>query len=185
MVEDLFSNTADRMNKALEILKRDLAGIRTGRASPGLVENLRVDYHGVPTPLNQLASISVPEARLLVIQPWDPSSMGDIEKAILKSDLGVNPSNDGRVIRLSIPQLTEERRKDLIRVVRKKIEDGRVAVRNIRRDTLETLRQQEREKDISEDDRKRSQDRLQQITDEFIAKADQIGQEKEAEVMEV
>ena len=185
IVSNILSQASDRMQKATESLDHELAGIRTGRASPALVEHLRVDYHGVATPLNQLAGISTPEARLIVIQPWDRAAMGPIEKAILKSDLSLTPANDGRVIRLPIPQLTEERRKDLVRLVRKRVEEGRVAVRNLRRDTLEELRAKEKAKEISEDDTKRAQERLQQITDGFVAQVNRLGEEKEAELMEV
>jgi ribosome recycling factor len=159
--------------------------VRTGRANPSLVEHLRVDYYGTPTPLQQLASVSVPEARLLTIQPWDKGSLEAIEKAIQKSDLGLNPSNDGNIIRLAIPPLTEERRKDLVKVVHKKIEDGRVAIRNIRRDAHEMLREFKKEKEISEDAEFGAQEELQKVTDRFIADADRIGQEKETELMEV
>ena len=173
------------MNKTLEVLQRELATIRTGRASPALVENIRVDYHGVPTPINQMATISVPEARLIVIHPWDKEALSSIEKAILKSDLGLNPTNDGNVIRLSIPQLTEEGRKRLVRVVRKKVEEGRIAIRNIRREAVEELRGLERNKEISEDEQKRALEQLQRQTDSFIEQSDSIGESKEAEVMEI
>ncbi len=152
MIGETLADAEERMGKAVEALRRELVTIRTGRASPGLVEHLRVDYYGTPTPLRQLASISVPEARLLTIQPWDKGAMESIEKTILKSDLGLNPSNDGTIIRLVIPQLTEERRKELVRVVHKKVEDGRVAIRNVRRDAHEMLRDLMREKEISEDE---------------------------------
>jgi ribosome recycling factor len=173
------------MHKSVEALHRDLAGIRTGRASPGLIENLKIDYYGAATPLNQLATITVPEARLLVIQPWDRSAMGIIEKSILKSDLGLNPNNDGKVIRLQIPQLTAERRKDLAKMVHKRVEEGRVAVRNCRRDGLERLRALQKNKELSDDDEKRAQDQLQKLTDRYIAEVDRAGQLKEAELMEV
>jgi len=173
------------MVKAIETLKRELAGMRTGRARPGLVEHIRVDYYGVPTPLHQIAGISAPEARLLVIQPWDRQSLSGIEKAILKSDLGLNPSNDGHVIRLVIPQLTEERRRELVRVVRRRVEEGRVALRNVRREALEHLRESERNKEISEDERERAAEQLQKLTDSFMVQVDQLGQDKEAELLEV
>ena len=149
------------------------------------MEQLRVDYYGTPTPLKQLASITVPEARLLTVQPWDKGSLGAIEKAIQKSDLGLNPNNDGTIIRLVIPQLTEERRRELVRVVHKKVEDGRVAIRNVRRDDHEMLRDLLREKEISEDEEHRAQEQLQKITDRFVAQADEVGQEKERELLEV
>ena len=185
MIDDVFNNAKDRMTKAVEALRRELATIRTGRAHPGLVEHLRVDYYGVPTPLNQLATISVPDPRLLTIQPWDRQAMGAIEKAILKSDLSLTPTNDGTIIRLSIPQLTEERRRELAKVVRKKVEEGRVEVRNIRRDAHDELRRLQREKLISEDDQFRGQEKLQKLTDEFVQQVERVGQEKEAELLAV
>ena len=185
MIDDVFNEAKDRMTKAVEALRRELATIRTGRAHPGLVEHLRVDYYGVPTPLNQLATISVPDPRLLTIQPWDRQAMGAIEKAILKSDLSLTPTNDGVIIRLSIPQLTEERRRDLVKVVHKKVEEGRVEVRNIRRDGHEELRRLQREKLISEDDQFRGQEKLQKVTDEFIQQVEHLGGEKEAELLAV
>jgi len=185
MIDDVFNDAKDRMTKAVEALRRELATIRTGRAHPGLVEHLRVDYYGVPTPLNQLATISVPEPRLLTIQPWDRQAMGAIEKAILKSDLSLTPTNDGTVIRLSIPQLTEERRRELAKVVRKKVEEGRVEVRNIRREGHDELRRLQREKLISEDDQYRGQERLQKLTDDFVQQIDRLGEEKEAELLAV
>jgi ribosome recycling factor len=185
MIEDVFNNAKDRMTKAVEALRRELATIRTGRAHPGLVEHLRVDYYGVPTPLNQLATISVPDPRLLTIQPWDRQAMGAIEKAILKSDLSLTPTNDGTVVRLSIPQLTEERRRELVKVVHKKVEEGRIEVRNIRREGHEELRRLQREKLIPEDDQFRGQERLQKLTDEFVQQIDRLGEEKEAELLAV
>lgn len=185
MIEETLADAEQRMGKAIEALRRELATIRTGRAQPALVEHLRVDYHGTPTPLNQLASIAAPEARLLTIQPWDKGSMGAIERAIQTSDLGLNPTNDGNIIRLVIPQLTEERRKELVKVVHRKVEEGRVAVRNVRRDRLEELRRLQRDKEVSEDEERRAQDQLQKITDRFVAEADQVGREKEQELLEV
>lgn len=185
IVDDVLIEADDKMVKAVETLKNELAGIRTGRARPGLVEHLRVDYYGVPTPLNQIAGVSAPEARLLVIQPWDRQSLGSIEKAILKSDLGLNPASDGNVIRLAIPQLSEERRKELVRVVRRRVEEGRVALRNVRREALEQLRGSERNKEISEDERARASEQLQKLTDSFVAQVDQLGEDKEAELLEV
>jgi len=185
MIEETLTDAEERMGKAVEALRRELATIRTGRASPGLVEHLRVDYYGTPTALNQLATISVPEARLLTIQPWDKGAMEAIEKTVQKSDLGLNPSNDGTIIRLVIPQLTEERRKELVRVVHKKVEEGRVAIRNVRRDGHEILRDLMREKEISEDDEHRAQEQLQKITDRFVSEADETGREKEQELLEV
>jgi len=183
--EDVFAETQERMQKSADALKRELNSIRTGRASPALIEGLSVEYYGSATPLNQLASISVPEARLLVIQPWDKQSLGDVERAILTSDLGLVPNSDGTVIRISIPQLTEERRRDLVKLVGKKVEEAHVSVRNVRRDILEKLRSLEKDKTLSQDDSRRSQQRLQQATDAFIEAMDRQRQEKEAEVMEV
>lgn len=185
MIPELLKETEGKMRKACEALRKELAGLRTGRASPALVDHLQVDYYGALTPLNRLANISVPEPRLLVVQPWESQLLVAIEKAILKSDLGLNPSNDGRVIRLSIPQLTDERRRELVRLVRKKIEEGRVAIRNLRRDVLEELRVAEKEKLISEDEGKRAAESLQKLTDRFITEVDAIGEAKEAEVLEV
>jgi ribosome recycling factor len=185
MIEDVLADAKDRMGKAVEALRKELATIRTGRAHPGLIENLRVDYYGAPTPLNQLATINVPEPRLLTIQPWDQQSLGAIEKAILKSDLGLNPSNDGSIIRLAIPQLTEERRKELVKVVRKKVEEGRVAVRNVRRDRHDELRRLQKEKEISEDAQYLAQEELQKLTDSFIQEVERVGEEKEAELLAV
>jgi ribosome recycling factor len=185
LCKETIADGQDRMAKAIEALKRDLATVRTGRANPALVEHVRVDYYGTPTPLKQLASVSAPEARLLTIQPWDKGSLPAIEKAIQKSDLGLNPSSDGNVIRLAIPPLTEERRKELVKVVHKKIEEGRVEIRNIRRDAHEMLRDFKKEKEISEDQEFNAQEDLQKVTDRFIADAEKIGQEKEAELLEV
>ncbi len=184
MIDDALKNTETKMAKALDALERDLSGVRTGRASARLVDNVKVDYYGTPTPLGQIASISVPEARMIVIQPWDKSIVPSIEKAILKSDLGLNPSTQGNAIRLQIPELTEERRKELVKVVKKKVEDGRISVRNIRRGSLEKFRDMKKEKEISEDDEKRAEKQLQEITDDFIGKIDKIGADKEQEVLE-
>ena len=185
MVEDVLSDAETRMKKSIEAARRDLAGIRTGRANPALVENLTVDYHGAAMALSHMATITSPEASLLVIQPWDRQAIGDIQKAIQKSDLGITPSNDGAVIRLAIPQLTRERRQELVRMVRKKIEDGRVSLRNIRRDSIDELRTMERRKEVSEDDERRAADLLQKLTDTCIGELEQVGRAKEAEVMEV
>jgi len=185
MVTTLLSNAESRMQKAVEALKRDMNTVRTGRASPALVENLSIDYHGIPTPLNQLATISVPEARLLVIQPWDRQAVSAIERGILKSDLGLNPAADGVVIRLPIPQPTEERRRELVRVVKRQAEEARVAIRNIRRDVIDKLRTMERNKELSQDDNRRSQDQLQRLTDAFVTQIEALADAKEAEVMEV
>jgi ribosome recycling factor len=173
------------MQKSLDVLQDDLLSIRTGRASPALVEKLPIEYYGTMTPLNQMASIAVPEPRLLVIRPWDPSALADIERAILKSDLGLTPMNDGKLIRLSIPRLTEERRRELVKLVSRRVEEGRIAVRNLRRDALQDLREFEKEKMISQDEFFRGKDELQKLTDEFIEQIDEIGKRKEAEVMEI
>ena len=183
--EDVLSETDSRMQKSVEALKRELNSIRTGRATPTLVENLMVDYYGVPTPLNQLASISVPEARVLMIQPWDKQSVKDLEKGILRADLGLVPNNDGNAIRINIPTLTEERRRDLVRLVARKVEEASVAARNIRRDGLERLREMERNKDLSQDENRRAQDQLQKLTDAHISQMGTLKRDKETEVMEV
>lgn len=185
MIDEVLSDASTRMGKTIEALKKDLASVRTGRATPTLVDNIKADYYGTPTPLKQMATISAPEARLLVIQPWDASTIGEIKKAILKSELGLNPSSDGNVIRLAIPPLSEERRRDLVKAVHKKAEEGRIALRNIRRDALEMLRELEKEKEISQDEQKRAQERLQEITDSFIEKAGELAQAKEAELLQV
>src|SRR5437870_774063 len=173
------------MHKAVESLRQELGSVRTGRASAGLVEHLRVEYYGTPTPLNQLATISTPDARLIVIQPYDRTGLSAVEKAILKSDLGLTPSNDGTVIRLSIPPLTEDRRRDLAKHVRKRVEDARVAVRNVRRDCHEHMRKLEHDHTISQDDLHRQEGDLQKLTDEQIKEIDRIGEEKEQELLTV
>ena len=185
MVTAALSDADTRMHRAIEALKRQLATIRTGRASPAIVENIIVEYYGAPTPLKQLASISVPEAQLIVIQPWDREALSSIERGILKANLGLNPTNDGSVMRLLIPQPTEERRRELVKVVKHRVEEGRVEVRNIRRDILERLRIMERNKELSQDESQRSQRQLQQLTDTIIEQMDSLAKEKEAEVMEV
>jgi ribosome recycling factor len=185
MVSDVLLGIEGKMKACVEGLKKELAAIRTGRASPALIEHIKVEYAGVPTPLNQIASISAPEARLLVIQPWDKSSIRNIEKAILKSDLGLNPVNDGNIIRISIPQLSEERRQELIRVVRKRVEERRIAVRNLRHEAMNELKSLEKNKEISQDEHKRALNQLQKLTDCFIADIEEIGRNKETELMEV
>lgn len=184
-VEEILHLAEEKMHKSVEALHRELATVRTGRASPGLVENLKVEYYGTPTPLVQLATITAPEARLIVIQPWDRNAMGPIEKAILKSDLGLTPNNDGKVIRLQIPPLTTERRKELVKMLQKRVEEGRVAVRNCRREAHDRLRALLKNKEISEDEEKRATEQLQKLTDKYIAEVDHAGQVKEAELMEV
>jgi ribosome recycling factor len=185
MIDTILSDAKIRMDKAVSALRTDLQTIRTGRASPALIERLHVEYYGVSTPLSQVASITVPEARMLVVQPWDKTALGAIEKAILKSDLGLNPTNDGKLVRVVIPYLSEERRRELIKLVHRKVEDGHVAVRNCRRDSLESLEKAEKAKEISEDELKRARERLQKITDSFIQKVDETGQTKEQEILEV
>ncbi len=185
MINDLIRETEARMQKTLENMEDDFRGIRTGRASPALVEKVSVDYYGAPTPLKQLAVISAPEPQLLVIRPYDVTSISTIEKGILQADLGLNPSNDGRVIRIPIPRLTEERRRELVKVIKRRVEEAKVALRNIRRDALEDMRSFESEKLISEDELKRGQDELQKITDRYSEKIDTAGERKEHEIMEI
>ena len=185
MVDDIFQDAERRMQKAVEALKMDISSIRTGLASSALVERITVDYYGAPTPINQVASITIPEARLLVIQPWDRKLLIDIEKAIQKSDLGINPNNDGQVIRLAIPPLNEERRREMVKTLHKKLDEHKVAIRNIRRDAHDRLRDREKKKEISEDELKRSEDRLKKLTDRFTDEMDKVGKTKELEILEV
>lgn len=185
MIRDVIDDAETRMGKAIEALRHHLGAVRTGRASPSLVERLVVDYYGAPTPLNQMAGISVPEPRLLVIQPWDRGSIGAIEKAIQKSELGLNPNNDGQVVRINIPPLTEERRKQLVKVVHNYVEEGKVSVRNIRRDALGSLRELLNERTISEDEERRAAHQVEDLTKRFIDEVDKIGKAKEQEVLEV
>lgn len=185
MLKDLYIEAENRMKGAVEALEEDLAGIRTGRAAPALVEKLTVQYYGMPTPLMQLATISVPEARSLLIKPFDAATLKAVEKAILASDLGLTPNNDGKSIRLNLPPLTEERRRDLVKVVHNRVEEARVAVRNVRRDNMRDLKEFESEKLISEDDRKRGEEELQKITDRFIEEIEKVGGRKEKEILEV
>jgi ribosome recycling factor len=185
MINDVMNDAEVRMGKAIDALRRDLASIRTGRASPTLVERLQVDYYGSSTPLNQLAGISVPEPRLLVIQPWDRGSMAAIEKAIMKSELGLNPTNDGQVVRIAIPPLTEERRKQLVKLVHGHVEDAKVALRNIRRDAVTHVKELLSEKLIGEDDERRAEHQVDDITKRFVADAERVGKAKEQEVLEV
>jgi len=175
----------DRMQKAIATLKKDLASVRAGRASVSILDKIQVDYYGTPTPINQMANVSTPDSRTLLIQPWDRSVLGDIEKAILKSDLGLTPGNDGSVIRISIPQLTEERRKELVKVVKKMGEESKVAVRNIRRDGNDDLKKIEKDGSISEDESRRMQDEIQKLTDKYIDEIDKVISTKEKEVLEV
>ncbi|WML52026.1 ribosome recycling factor [Neobacillus sp. PS3-12] len=185
MPKQVIANTKEKMKKAIQAFTRELATIRAGKASASLLDRVTLDYYGAPTPVNQLAGISTPEARLLVIQPYDKSILGDIEKAILKSDLGLNPSNDGSIIRISIPQLTEERRKELVKVIKKESEEAKVAIRNIRRDGNDDLKKLEKNGEITEDALRGYSDDIQKVTDEHIAKIDQITKDKEKELMEV
>jgi ribosome recycling factor len=185
MNEAIFTQLQKEMDQSVGALRKDLAKIRTGRASTALLEHIVVDYYGATTPLNQLATLSAPEPRLLVVQPYDRSAMGNIEKAILKSDLGLTPNNDGKIIRVPIPQLTEERRKELVKHVKKIGEEFRVSVRNHRRDAVEHLKEAEKKKEITADDSKHGHDRVQKITDDFIGRIDKIIKTKEEEIMEV
>lgn len=185
MLNDINTDAKNRMQGAIQALESDFARIRTGRATPALVENIQVMYYNMPTPLQQLASISVPEPRSLLIKPFDPSTIKEIERGILASDLGLTPNNDGRVVRLNLPPLTEDRRKDLVKVVKNRAEEGRVAIRNIRRDLMRDLRDYESEKMISEDEKERGEKDLQKETDSYIEKLDQLCDAKEAEVLEV
>lgn len=185
MIKEVMSDAEDRMRKAIEALEHDLRAIRTGRAAPALLDRITADYYGVPTPVNQLATISAPEARMLLIKPWDQTALRAIERAILESDLGLNPSNDGKVIRLILPQLTEERRRDLVKQVNRRLEEARVAVRNVRRDALSDLQEFQKEGEISEDELYRARDQMQELTDRYIAEIEEIGKAKEDEIMEV
>ena len=185
MIKEAFKEAEMRMKASVQALEDDLSGIRTGRATPALVDRLTVEYYGTPTPLRQLATFSVPEPRQIMIKPFDPSSIKDIERAILASDLGLTPGNDGKAIRLNLPPLTEDRRKELVRVVHGRVEEGRVALRNIRRDTIKDLREFENEKLISEDDLKRGEDDMQKLIDEYVEKMNEVGKTKEEEILEV
>jgi ribosome recycling factor len=184
-IDQVKAESKTRMKKTIEDLGREISSIRTGRASLSILDSVRVDYYGTPSPLNQVANLSIPEPTLILIQPWDPSQISSIEKAILGSDLGLNPSNDGKVIRLQIPALTEERRKDLVKHLHNVVEQHRVAARNVRRDANEVLKKLLKDKKISEDEQRRSQDETQKLTDEAIAELDKIGKAKEHEIMEI
>lgn len=185
MIKETIKEAETRMKGAIESLELDLSSIRTGRASPGLVERLMVEYYGMPTPIIQLASISVPEPRVIMIRPFDATGMKAIEKAILASELGLTPNNDGKVIRLNVPPLTEERRRDLVKFVNSRLEEARIAVRNVRRDLIKDLKEFEKEKLISEDDLKKGEEELQKLTDRTVQQVDAIGQHKDKEIMEV
>ncbi len=184
MVDDIYNDLNDRMDKTVQALVKGFTKIRTGRATPALLDGLSADYYGTPTPLTQMASITAPEPRLLMIQPWDAQAMGDIEKAILKSELGLTPQNDGKVVRITIPTLTQERRKDLSKLVKKNAEEAKVALRNIRRDANEMLKDLKKEKEISEDDQKKAEEHVQKITDEFVKQIDAAAATKEKEIMD-
>ena len=184
MIDSIFQETRESMEKSIVALKNEFKKVRTGRASLSLLDDIRVDYYGTLTPLNQMASLSIPESRLIAIQPWDASMIKEIEKAILKSDLDLTPSNDGKIVRISIPPLTEERRKQLVKVVQKKSEEHKIAVRNIRRDSNELLKGLKKDGDISEDDAFRAQDQVQKITDDYINLIDEVCKEKEKEILE-
>ena len=185
MVKDVLSKTRASMEKSIDALKKDFTRIRTGRASTSLLDELRVDYYGTPTPLSQVGTLAVPEPRLITIQPWEKKLIPEIEKAILKSDLGLNPVSDGNLIRLAIPPLTEERRKDMVKQLKRMGEEGKIAIRNIRRDANESLKRLEKDKEISEDDLKRGEKEIQELTDQFVKKADEAVAIKEKEVMEI
>ncbi len=185
MIEELLKDAGERMEKAVEVMRREFAGMRAGRATPALLERIRVDYYGVPTPVNQLATIMVPEPRMLVIQPWDKSVIGVIERAVQKSDLGITPNSDGQLIRLVIPRLTAERRADLTKLVRRQAEEAKVSIRNVRREVIDDLRALEKDSEITEDDFHRAQERAQKVTDETIASVDTLLSEKEKELVEV
>jgi ribosome recycling factor len=185
MATDALRITEDKMKKSVDGLKQDLAAVRTGRASPALLEHIKVEYAGATMPLNQIAGVSVPEARLLIIQPWDPGSLKSIEKAIQASDLSLNPTSDGKIIRISIPPLSDERRQELAKLVKRRVEERKVVIRNIRRDVTEELKQSEKNKELTQDEHKRALAQLQKITDAFIASADKVGLDKEAELKQV
>jgi ribosome recycling factor len=185
MLDDVYQEVEHKMQRSIDALRRDLSRIRTGRASLALLDGIKIDYYGTATPLNQMATLSVPESRLITIQPWDKSQIATIEKAIQSSDLGLTPTNDGTIIRLTIPALTAERRKDLVKQVKKMGEESKIALRNVRRDGNETLKSFEKDKLVSEDDMRRGQEQVQKITDRYIANVDEILQTKEHEVMEV
>lgn len=184
MIDEIYGETKTSMQKAVDALQKELARVRTGRASLTLLDGIRVDYYGTLTPLNQMASLAIPESRLITIQPWDATAIKEIEKAILKSDLGLTPASDGKLIRIAIPPLTEERRKELVKVVHKACEEHKVGVRNVRRDSNEMIKGLKKEGDVAEDDAFKAQDEIQKITDTFIAKIDAVYKEKEKEILE-
>ena len=183
--QDVMAEMDRKMDRSVEALKRELNSLRTGRATPSLVENISVDYHGTPTPVNQLASISAPDARAIMVQPWDRQALHEIERSLMRSDMGFNPSNDGNIITIPIPPLNQERRQDLVRLLKRKIEDSKVSVRNVRREGVDTLRKMERDKAISQDENRRTQDQIQKSTDAHIRQIDDVATAKEAEIMQV
>lgn len=184
MIDGIYSDLDDRMNKAVEALESEYKKLRTGRASISLVDGIRADYYGSSTQLSQLATMTIPDPRTIVIQPWDASAVGEIEKAILKSDLGLTPMNDGKLIRINIPPLTTERRRDLVKIVKKRAEESKIALRNIRRDIIEKLKELKKDKKVSEDEQFRAQDEIQKITDDFVKKIDAVFGAKEKEILE-
>ena len=185
MLNQIYTETEEKMKKAVEAVQKELASIRTGRATTALLDGIRVEYYGNAVPLNQVASVSAPEPKLLVIQPWEKKMIEEISRAIMKSDLGLNPTSDGNVIRLGIPPLTEERRKDLVKLIKKLAEEGKISIRNIRREANEALDKAEKKKEISEDDNRKSQERIQKLTDRYIEAIDKVVKVKEVEIMEV
>ncbi len=184
-MEELYQKTKDRMEKCLDSLERDYKSIRAGRANPSLLDRINVDYYGSPTPLNQMAAISAPDPRMLMIQPWDVSTLKEIERAINASDLGINPSNDGKVIRLVFPAPNEERRKELVKDVSKRCEEAKVSIRNVRRDSMDALKKMKKNNEITEDEQHDGEDELQKITDKYIKQADEISDKKEKEVLTI
>lgn len=184
-MEAVFAKTKEKMDKCLNSLERDFAAIRAGRANPAVLDKVMVDYYGVPTPINQMAAVSVPEARLLVVQPWDASTLKEIEKAINTADIGINPQNDGKVIRLSFPQLTEEHRKNLQKDISKRGEEAKVAIRNVRRDAMDDIKKLKKDNEITEDEQKDGEKKLQDITDDFVKQADSITKKKEEEILSI
>lgn len=185
MSKEVLKLTEEKMNKAIEALRRELSTLRAGRANPAILDKIQVEYYGTATPINQLASITVPEARLLVIQPYDKSSLSDIDRAIQKSDLGLSPANDGSIIRITIPTLTEERRRDLVKLIKKYAEEAKVGIRNIRRDANDDLKKRQKDGEMTEDELRRSNEEVQKLTDKEIVKIDSVSADKEKEIMEV
>ena len=183
--ESVVGETERKMDSSITALKRELSAIRTGRATPALIENVPVDYYGVPTPLNQIASISAPDSRAIMVQPWDKQALQEIEKSLIKSDMGFNPSNDGTIITVPIPPLTQERRQELVRLLKRKLEESKVSIRNVRRDGIDSLRKLERAKSISQDENRRTQEQLQKSTDSHVKIVDELGASKETEIMQV